>query len=188
MIMANWWADNKDLLAFVVSLVALGLSLWTTRFSVRANSRMVELSLDRTETLARASTYQRIHELLVDPQAASGRRRLFLAYKSGDFPLLGEEGWDEINYSLALYDTLGGYLALGQVDEPIVLATWHHPLVNIAEPTRAFMEHRRKHGVDQPWTYLHRLIAAAQAYSCTCERPGERPNKVSSKGQAPSAL
>ncbi len=24
--------------------------------------------------------------------------------------LLGEEGWDEINYSLALYDTLAGYV------------------------------------------------------------------------------
>jgi hypothetical protein len=164
----NWWADNKDLLAFAVSLVALGLSLWTTRVSVSRNAAVAESSMVRTESLARASTYQRLHELLIDPRAAAGRRELFLAAASDSFPLLGEERWDQINYSLALYDTVGGYIALGHVDADTVLAAWHHPLLNISEPARGFIEHRRALGIDQPWTYLHQLIAAAKEYNCSC--------------------
>jgi hypothetical protein len=173
----GWWTGNKDMLAFVVSLVALCLSLWATRVSLRKNSEMAEISLTRAESMARVVTYQRLHEMLVDPQAAGGRRKLFVAHAAKAFPLPGESTWDEINYALALYDTLGGYLSHGQVDEQIVLAAWHHPLVNIIEPTAAFVDHRRAHGVDQPWTYLHQLLEAAKAYECRCEHSDTLPRR-----------
>lgn len=164
----NWLSDNKDLAALAVSIIALGLSVWSTRRTIRHSSDTARETLARTEELARRATYQRLHEMLVDPKAAAGRRMLFKAHANDDFPGLGEDRWDQINYALALYDTLGGYLARGHVDEDLVLAAWHHPLVNITEPVRAFMAHRKANGVDQPWAYLHDLLDRARRHTCTC--------------------
>ena len=164
----GWWSENKDLLAFAVSLVALGLSVWSTRKTVERGEASARETFERTEAMAHTATFQRMHEMLVDPKAARGRRLLFLAHKNGDFPTLGEERWDEINYALALYDTLGGYVKNGQVDEDLVLTAWHHPLVNIAEPVRAFMVHREGNDVRQPWAYLHDLLRRAALYTCSC--------------------
>jgi hypothetical protein len=165
---AGWWSQNKDLLAFAVSLIALGLSVWSTRKTVARGEASTRASLERSEAMARTSTFQRMHEMLVDPKAARGRRLLFLAHKNGNFPALGEQRWDEINYALALYDTLGGYVKNGQVDEDLVLTAWHHPLVNIAEPVRAFMAHREANDVRQPWAYLHDLLRRAALQRCSC--------------------
>jgi hypothetical protein len=90
-----------------------------------------------------------------------------------NFPALGADGWDDINYSLALYDTLGGYMSRDEVDAQTVLAAWHHPLQNIAEPVARFMEFRRRNGVSQPWAYLHYLLEKSRAYRCTCPTSGQ---------------
>ena len=165
---SRWWGENKDLLAFAVSFIALGLSVWSTRKTVKKSEATTRETLERTEAMARVATFQRMHQMLVDPKAARGRRLLFLAHKNDDFPALGEERWDEINYSLALYDTLGGYVLNGQVDEDFVLNAWHHPLVNITEPVRAFMAHREGNDVRQPWAYLHELLRRAGLHQCRC--------------------
>lgn len=164
----NWLADNKDLAALAVSIIALGLSVWSTRLTVAYGAKSSAEVLDRTEALARRETYQRLHEMLVDPKAAAGRRMLFKAQADNDFPALGEERWDEINYALALYDTLGGYLARCHVDEDLVLTAWHHPLVNITGAVRAFMVHRENNGVVQPWAYLQALLERASRHKCMC--------------------
>jgi hypothetical protein len=74
--------------------------------NLKATRVMAEEAAAHNIRLTQAATYQRIHELLVDPKAAAGRRRLFQQQEERNFPELGEEGWDEINYSLALYDAL----------------------------------------------------------------------------------
>jgi hypothetical protein len=129
---------------------------------------IAEAAAEHNRTLAQSATYQRIHELLVDPKAAAGRRRLFQAEKAGCYPAIGENSWDEINYSLALYDTLGGYMNRDQVDGTVVLDAWHHPLANIAKPVREFVAHRRQQGVNQPWAHLMDLLSKAEAYECRC--------------------
>ncbi len=106
----------------------------------------------------------------MEPKAAAGRRLLFQAERRGDFPRLGEPDWDDINDSLALYDTLGGYVLSRTVDRDTVLRAWHHPLTNIAGPVRRFMAHREAQGVNQPWAYLMQLLALAEAYPCQCPR------------------
>jgi hypothetical protein len=181
----GWWSENKDLLAFTVSLIALALSVWSTRKTVAKGEATARETVGRTEAMARTATFQRMHEMLVDPKAARGRRLLFVAYKNGDFPALGEERWDEINYALALYDTLGGYVKNFQVDEELVITAWHHPLVNIAEPVRAFMAHREDNDVMQPWAYLHDLLRRASLFTCSC--PSVELPVAASAPNAPTA-
>jgi hypothetical protein len=175
----NFWTENKDLLALIVSLAALAVSILTSRQNLTATRQIAEQNLAATREiadqaaannlkLAKMAAYQRIHELLVDPKAAAGRRRLFQAARANKFPALGEDGWDEINYSLALYDTLAGYVSRGQVDEEVVLDAWHHPLVNIAGPVRDFMAHRQAQRVQQPWAHLMGLLTKAEQYECHC--------------------
>ncbi|NEA31752.1 hypothetical protein [Streptomyces sp. SID13031] len=170
----SYWEKNKDLLALGVSLLALIISIVTARQNVNTTKELSEDAASHAELMARSATYQRLHELLIDPIAASGRRRLFQAAQENRFPKLGEEGWDEINYSLALYDTLAGYVHRGHVDRELVLDAWHHPLANIAEPVRAFMAFRTDHGIDQPWAYLMRLLGDAEQFSCNCPPPTRR--------------
>jgi len=168
--LVKFLTDNKDVLAFGVSIVALALSLFTSWWTLRTTREIARESAEHNRTLAQNATYQRIHELLVDPKAAAGRRRLFLAARNKAYPKLGDEAWDEINYSLALYDTLAGYVRRDQVDENVVLDAWHHPLANIAPPVREFMAHRRGEGVKQPWAHLLDLLKRAEMYHCTCPR------------------
>jgi hypothetical protein len=165
---ASFWTENKDLLALLVSLIALAVSIITSRQNLSAARRIAQEAADNDRKLARAVTYQRIHERLVAPKAAAGRRRLFQAARDNRFPALGDDGWDEINYSLALYDTLAGYVYRGQVDEAVTLDSWHHPLANIAGPVRQFMAHRENQDVRQPWAHLMGLLAKAEQYECKC--------------------
>src|SRR5215211_1324268 len=94
----NFWVANKDLLALIVSFAALAVSIVTSRQNLVATRTIAQQAADDARRLARDATYQRIHELLVDPKAAAGRRRLFQAARVKTFPALGENGWDEINY------------------------------------------------------------------------------------------
>ena len=165
---ANFWTENKDLLALIVSLVALAVSIVTSRQNLAATKEIAEQAAADNLKLAKMAAYQRIHELLVDPKAAAGRRRLFQAARANQFPGLNEDGWDGINYSLALYDTLAGYVYRGQVDEDVVLDAWHHPLVNIAGPVREFMAHRQAQKIQQPWAHLMGLLSKAEQYQCHC--------------------
>ena len=81
----NFWAENKYLLALAVSLLALVVSIITARQNVNTIRETAEKSTSHAEGMARTATYQRIHELLVEPSAASGRRRLFQAAQKGKF-------------------------------------------------------------------------------------------------------
>jgi hypothetical protein len=164
----DFFTAYKDQLALLVSLLALAVSVVSSWLNVRVTRRLAQDAARHARELASSATHQRLHEMLVDPKAASGRRRLFQAHAAGSYPALGEEGWDEINYSLALYDTLGGYLHRGEVDEGVVLSAWHHPLANIAVPVHAFMTFRERQSVSQPWAYLLGLLAKAERYTCTC--------------------
>ena len=165
---ANFWTENKDLLALIVSFAALAVSIYTSKQNLTATRKIAEQAAADNLKLAKMAAYQRIHELLVDPKAAAGRRRLFQAERTKEFPALGEDGWDEINYSLALYDTLAGYVYRKQVDEDVVLDAWHHPLANIAGPVREFMAHRQAQSVQQPWAHLMGLLTKAEQYQCHC--------------------
>lgn len=170
----------------------------------------------RNQRWQRLQGYQRLHEKLVDPSAARGRRMLFLTYEArrtaekqgrpvpplgaraascaspqgASVALLalpcpgcdaeqreydaarytspGDPAWDEINYALALYDTLGGYVEQRLVPLQHVLRAWHHPLQSIAPVVAEFGAHRRGLGITQPWSYLDSLLAANDQYICRC--------------------
>lgn len=160
--------ENKDIVALVISLAALGLSVWSTRRTISDNGETVAKELQESARLATLGTFQRIHEVLIGPTAARGRRQLFEAYRDRSYPVLGTAAWDEINYSLALYDTLGGYLRRGEVPREAVLRAWHHPLKNIAPAVEGFRQARRAAGIDQPWSDLEILLKEATEYVCEC--------------------
>ena len=159
--------------SLLIALLAVVVAAWAAWYTVRVSKQTSEAAINSAEGAARAGTYQRLHESLVSPEAARGRRLLYQSAKSGQFPGIGEVGWDEINYSLALYDTLGGYVFHGLVDKEMVLRAWHHPLQEIQAPVAAFMAHRVTNGVTQPWSFLVDLLATAQDYACNCPpQPG----------------
>lgn len=141
----------------VVALSALALSIAVAWYVAR--------HLARRQRLA---TFERLHASLIDVRAAHGRKLLFLSAEATDFPRPQDPEWDEINYALALYDTLGGYLDLGLVDRDVVVAFWYHPIMSISGPIGRFMVHRQVLGVDEPWAYLWKLMAIMQTVRCTC--------------------
>ena len=59
--MLDWLARNTDLVALFLAVVGLGVSLFTVWLSVRQ---------------ARLNAYTRMHEMLVSPETARGRRIL----------------------------------------------------------------------------------------------------------------
>ena len=143
--------------ALVISVIALLASAIATWSTLRHSSRS-----------ARLATFERIHEALIDPKAAGGRKLLYVGAKNGDFPKLGDPEWDQVNYALALYDTLGGYLAQGLVDKDVVTAAWYQPVTDIARPVEQFLAYRRSLGINQPWTYLLDLIDLMRNTTCPC--------------------
>ena len=108
--------------------------------------------------VAKIVTYAKIHELLVNPEAARGRKQLFLAHQEGIFPKPDSDEWDSINYALALYDTLGLYARQRMVVRKTVIRAWREPLQRISYPIDAFMAHRDKNGISQPWDNLQWLL------------------------------
>ena len=153
----EWVAHNKDLLALLISLLALLVGLATTVIALLAARRQ-----------AQRDTYARMHETLVAPSVAQGRRKLFVGYREGRFPTFSEPGWDEINQALALYDTLGTYYHRQLVPQDLLLAAWHHPLKAVTQPAKAFVAHRQALDIRQPWPMLDELLEAAANVPCPC--------------------
>ncbi|MGH3459337.1 hypothetical protein [Aeromicrobium sp.] len=155
-----WLDQNTDLVALLLAVMGLALGLFTVGLSVHQ---------------ARINAYTRMHETLISPDAATGRRLLFLAYQANAFPTPDDEAWDAINRSLATYDTLGVYVQRRIVNEGLVLKAWFHPLSAIAEPARAWVEHRGAHGVQNPWPSLTWLLERAERYhakqGCCTDKP-----------------
>jgi hypothetical protein len=154
--MISWVNGNKDLLALVISLLALVVGLVTIWIAAHQ---------------ARLQTYARMHEALINGSASTGRRLLFTLDKTNKFPLPTDESeaWDHINQALATYDTLGVYFAAGLVPRRLVLRSWHHPLKAILGPARAFVAHRTALGIKQPWNGLNALLDKAEQFKCNCD-------------------
>src|SRR4051794_33904148 len=77
----NFWVEYKDFLALLVSFLALIVSSLTTWWTLRTTRNLARQNLETTKRiaedaaahnrrLAQDATYQRLHELLVDPKAA----------------------------------------------------------------------------------------------------------------------
>ena len=125
--MLDWLDQNTDLVALFLAVVGLGVSLFTVWLSIRQS---------------RLDAYTRMHEMLVSPETARGRRILFLAHAQNNLPEPGDADWDSINQSLAVYDTLAVYMRKKIVSEPLVLSAWFHPLSAIRGPAEAWVQHR----------------------------------------------
>jgi hypothetical protein len=147
--MLDWLSRNTDLVALFLAVLGLAVSLFTVWLSVRQS---------------RLDAYTRMHEMLVSPETARGRRILFLAYAENLLPEPGDSDWDTINQSLAVYDTLAVYMRRRIVSERLVLSAWFHPLTAISEPARAWVAHRALHGVRNPWPHLNWLLERAEQY------------------------
>lgn len=138
----------------LMALLALGISLATVLIAVWA---------------ARATCYQRIHEALVDPQAARGRKLAFVSLASGQWPSLESPEWDDLNQALALYDTLGVYVRRRYVPSGLVLENWSHPINTIGPAVSAFSEERARLGIRQYWTGYTYLAQRARG-ACSCSQ------------------
>lgn len=147
--MLDWLASNTDLVALFLAVVGLGVSLFTVWLSIRQS---------------RLDAYTRMHEMLVSPEPARGRRILFLAHAQEQLPEPGNADWDAINQSLAVYDTLAVYMRRRIVNEQLVLSAWFHPLTAIHGPADAWVRHRAEYGVRNPWPNLHWLLERAEQY------------------------
>lgn len=147
--MLDWLGDNTDLLAMLLAVFGLLLTLFTVWLSVRQS---------------RVDAYARMHETLIEPRVAAGRRLLHLAHANHNFPAPGDPGWDEINQSLAMFDTLGVYMRNHIVSRKLTMGAWFHPLCAIHEPAVAWLSHRMKHGHKSPWPSLTDLLDAAEAH------------------------
>ncbi|MGA9101857.1 DUF4760 domain-containing protein [Aeromicrobium sp.] len=147
--MLDWLDQNTDLVALFLAVVGLGVSLFTVWLSIRQ---------------ARLDAYTRMHEMLVSPETARGRRILYLAHAQNNLPEPGDTDWDSINQSLAVYDTLAVYMRKKIVSEPLVLSAWFHPLSAIRGPAEAWVQHRALHGVRNPWPNLAWLLERADQY------------------------
>src|SRR5690349_11846974 len=88
--MLDWLSQNTDLVALFLAVLGLALGLFTVWLSVHQ---------------ARLGAYTRMHEMLIAPETARGRRILFIAHDRNELPEPGDEAWDTINQSLAMYDT-----------------------------------------------------------------------------------
>lgn len=147
--MFEWLGQNTDLVALFLAVVGLCVSLLTVWLSVRQS---------------RLNAYTRMHEMLVSPQTAGGRRILYLAHAQQRLPEPGDADWDAINQSLAVYDTLAFYMRRRIVGRRLVLSAWFHPLSAIREPADAWVQHRAAHGVRNPWPNLTWLLDRAESY------------------------
>jgi hypothetical protein len=147
--MLDWLARNTDLVALFLAVLGLGVSLFTVWLSVRQS---------------RLDAYTRMHEMLVSPEVARGRRILFLAHGQGNLPEPGDADWDAINQSLAVYDTLAVYMQRKIVNQRLVLSAWFHPLTAIHASADAWVKHRASFGVRNPWPNLHWLLERAERY------------------------
>lgn len=163
--------DLVDLGTVGVAVLALLVSLVVAFYTVRSQRKM-----------ARTATYERLHEQLVSPATAAGRRELFLRGPSSHFPqpattlpsrneeISSREAdlWDIMNQALAWYDTLGTYYEQRGVPRRKVLRAWFHPLIAIRPHAYRFLDHRSRQGIEQPWGSLQALLEAALWYKCRC--------------------
>jgi hypothetical protein len=147
--MRDWISNYTDLIALFLAVVGLGISLFTVWLSIRQ---------------ARLNAYTRMHEMLISPETARGRRILFVAHAKGELPQPGDADWDAINQSLAVYDTLGVYMRRKIVSERLVLSAWYHPICQIRKPAEAWLRHRESHGVSNPWPSFTWLLDRADRY------------------------
>jgi hypothetical protein len=145
--MWHWLTHYKDLITLAISITAMSLTTYT---------------VIQTRRQRRADTFIRLHELLIQPDVQRGRRLLFEAAEGKPMPASGTVEWDEINRSLALYDTLGLYVAHHFVDRETTLDVWHHSLRAIREPAEHFIAQRQSRW--RPWPHLSRLFEAAASH------------------------
>src|SRR5688572_16112347 len=76
--MLDWIDQNTDLTALLLAVLGLGLGLFTVWLSINQ---------------ARLSAYTRMHEMLISPETAKGRRILFLAHAKSELPDPGDPDW-----------------------------------------------------------------------------------------------
>lgn len=171
--------EPKDWLALLLAALALIISFVVAGYTVRSERKMAKLA-----------TYERLHEQLVSPETATGRRALFVHGPSSQFPSprsaqhdehcdCGQDPdlWDVINQSIAWYDTLATYYMRGQIPRPTAMRAWYHPLIAIRPFIYRFLDHRARHGIEQPWDALQALLEETLWYSCNCRTcsGGSRP-------------
>ncbi len=171
--------EPKDWLALLLAALALLVSLAVAAYTVRSERRM-----------AMMATYERVHEQLVQPSTATGRRALFLHSPNSSFPAprsanhdaacdCGQEPdlWDVMNQAVAWYDTLATYYRQGEVPRRVVLRAWYHPLIAARPHIYRFLDHRARQGIEQPWDALQSLLELCLWYRCRCRtcELGRRP-------------
>lgn len=171
----------------VLKLSTDAITLWATlanAIAVLTTVVVATRAIAANSSLQRQAAYQRLHERLIEPDVAKGRRLLImthharlareatgetipLGYEGRDpakarpdyaYPLPTDEDWDLVNHSLALLDTLGYYLKSGLIDQGTFAESWRTPLQNLRDPLLEFQKHRYALNIHQPWSYLSGMM------------------------------
>jgi hypothetical protein len=126
--MAHWFTENKDLLTAAVAVLGVGLALYA--------------ALTNRGQRRRDALY-RIHDLLTSTDQQRGRRLLFGAARTGQFPDLDSDEYATMNRAIATLDAVGLYMRRRIVPRRWVLDIWHHPFTDIRPAAYAFIAYRR---------------------------------------------
>ncbi len=151
----------------LVALIAVALTTYTV------------IQARRTQ---RTDAFLRLHELMIQPDAQRGRRRLFQAANGVTaMPRPGTVESGEMNRALALYDTLGMYIEHRIVDPESALDAWVN-LRNIKEPANRFIDERQT--TYRLWPHLSRLFDRAEAHHP--RRPCCQPLRIEDRKPCPA--
>jgi hypothetical protein len=135
------------MISTVISVVALGLSLF-----VLVDSRR----LDRRDLLLK------LHEQLNAQDRSVGRR---LLYQLAGQPVESwpEDQFDRVNNALTSFDVIGMYAELRYVRRDDVLRLWAEPAYRAWKAAQPFLDFRSRQNGSRPWPYFAQLAHDAEA-------------------------
>ncbi len=126
--MTRWFTEYKDLLTVGVAVLGVGLAL----YGVLTNRGQ-----------RRRDALYRVHDLLTSTDQQRGRRLLFEAARTGQFPDLDSDEYATMNRAIATLDAVGLYVRRRIVPRRWLLDIWHHPFADIRPAAYAFIAYRR---------------------------------------------
>ncbi|MDX3522405.1 hypothetical protein [Streptomyces scabiei] len=130
-----------------ISIVALGISIFSLVDRKRLDKRDLTLKL---------------HETLTSPELQAGRRIIFNLDR--EVSELGQEEYQSVNRALATLDIAGFYCAKGYINEDDFLDLWSPSLAKLKQKALPFLEHRdAERPSDLPaWPYYRKLVDKAE--------------------------
>lgn len=123
-------------------------------------------ALYRSGRADKRDLFLRIHEMLLEPEAVQGRRRLYRVETVEDARAIHaeQEVYTNVHRSLALFDLLAKYVRNGWIDERIALEEWGRSLTQARGPGLVFIEVRSEEVKWRSWPDFLDLAERAKRF------------------------